>query len=164
MVWTGIFLYVPASIVIIVLLRTGIVSFNAALIIQAVLVFLFALDVYFGYFANFHTGSVAWEEAALMQYLAEIKSKALSLALAAGGLPVEYEKTQKNLKQTLDDIKYITAVQDNAGTELEIKIISALDSIKFLCETITEGAYSSSFESEVNKLRMFVKERKLLRN
>jgi hypothetical protein len=164
MVWTGVFLYVPASVVVIVLLRNGIISFNTALIIQAVLVFLFALDVYFGYFANFHIGSVEREEASLRQYLTEIKSKALSLALASGGLSAEYGKVQNTLKQALDDIKYITPVQNNAGTDIEIKIISALDSIKLLCGTISEGAHPSSFESEINKLQMLVKERKLLRN
>jgi hypothetical protein len=164
MVWIGVFLYIPASIVVVVLLRTETISFNAALIIQAVLVFFFALDIYFGYFANFHVGSVEREEAAQRQYITEIKSKALSLALASGGLPAEYEKAQKELKQALDDIKYITPVQNNAGTDLETKIISALDSIKLLCGTITEGARPSSFESEVNRLRMLVKERKLLRN
>jgi hypothetical protein len=164
MVWTGVCLYVPASVVVIVLLRTQIVSFNAAVIIQAVLVFLFALDVYFGYFANFHTGSVAQEEAALTQHLTEIKSKALSLALAADRLPAEYGKIQKTLKQALDDIKYITPVQNCAGTDTEVKIISTLDSIKMLCEAIDEGTRPSLFESEAGRLQMFVKERKLLRN
>jgi hypothetical protein len=164
MVWTGVFLYVPASIVVIVLLRAGIISFNAALIIQAVLVFFFALGIYFGYFANLHIGSVAREEAALMGHLTEIKSKALSLALAADGLPPECGKAQKRLKQALEDIKYITPVQNNAGTDLETGIISALDSIKLLCGTISGGAHSLSFENEVNKLQMLVKERKLLRN
>jgi hypothetical protein len=164
MTWLGAFLYVPASIVVIALLRSGIVSFRAALFIQAVLAFLFALNIYFGYFANFQVGSVARKEAALMHYLAEIKSKALSLSLAAGGLPEEYEKARKNLKQALEDIRYITPVQRNAGTDLEIKIISALDSIKLLCGIIGEGARPLSFESEINRLQMLVKERKLLRN
>jgi hypothetical protein len=164
MVWVGALLYVPASIVVIVLLSRGTISFNTALIIQAVLAFFFALDIYFGYFANFHVGSVGREEEALRQYLIEIKSKALSLGLASDGLPVEYEKVQKELKQTLDDIKYITPVQNDVGTDLETRIISALDSVKLLCGTISEGARPSSFEGEVSRLRMLVKERKLLRN
>lgn len=162
MVWTGVSLYIPASIVIIVLLGTGIVPLNAALIIQSILVFLFAIDIYFGYFANLHTGSAGGEEAATRQYLTEIKSKALSLA--PGALPAEYEKAQKTLKQALDDIKYISPVQNNAGTDLETRIISALDSIKLLCGTVSEGARPSSLESEINNLQTLVKERKLLRN
>jgi hypothetical protein len=164
MVWTGVFLYIPASIVVIVLLRMEVASFNTVLIIQAILVFLFALDIYFGYFANFHVASVGREEDVQRQYLTEIKSKALSLSLAADRLPAEYEKAGKNLKRALDDIKYITPVRNDAGTSLEIKIISALDSIKLLCETINEGARFSSFENEIDKLQMLVKERKLLRN
>jgi hypothetical protein len=164
MVWTGIFLYVPASIVVIVLLRSGTVSFNAAVVIQAVLVFLFALDVYFGYFANFHVTSVEQEERDLTRFLMEIKSTAASLRLAAGRLPDEYEKPKKKLGQVLDDIKYISPLQDNAGIDLEIKIISVLESLKLMCETIREGARPSPFESEIDRLHMLVKERKLLRN
>lgn len=164
MVWAGVFLYVPVSVIVIVLLRTGIVSFNAALIIQAVLVFLFALVVYFGYFANFHVRSVAEEEAVLAERLTEVKSKALSLALAADRLPGEYEEARKILKRALDDIKYIAPVRNGAGTDVETEIASALDSIKMLCGMTGEGARPLSFEKEVDRLQTLVKERKLLRN
>jgi hypothetical protein len=164
MVWTGISLYVPASIVVIALLKNGKISFNTALITQAVLIFLFAIDIYFGYFANLHVQDVAREEEGLRQYLVEIKAKAASLSLAAQRLPSGYEKAQKELSRVLDDIKYITPVQNNLGTEGEINILSAIDSIKFLCETAAGGAHPASFEADVNKLQMLVKERKLLRN
>jgi hypothetical protein len=164
MVWTGIFLYIPVSIVVIVLLKTETIPFNTALIVQAVLVFLFAIDIYFGYFANLQVHSVAREEAGLRQYLTEIKAKALSLALTVDRLPPQYEKVQKTVKQALDDIKYITPVQNNRGTDTEIKIVSVLDSIKTLCETASEGAYPASLEAEADRLRALVKERKLLRN
>ena len=162
MVWLGVSLYIPASIVVIALLVKGSLPINTAIIIQAVIVFFFAIDIYFGYFANLHMVSVAREEASLTRHLTGIKSKALSLSLAAGRLPPEYENTQKTLKQALDDIKYITPVRDDAGTDLETRIISALDSIKLLCETIGEGARPSSFENEINTLQALVKERKLL--
>jgi hypothetical protein len=164
LVWFGISVYIPASVAVIVLLKTALISFDTALIIQAVLVFLFALDIYFGYFANSHVQDVAREEAGLLQHLVQIKAKAASLVLAADRLPAEYEQTRNTLKKSLDDIRYITPVQNNAGTDGEIKIISALDSIKLLCETIAEGARPSSFETEINKLQVLVKERKLLRN
>jgi hypothetical protein len=164
LVWTGIFTYVPASIVVIVLLRMNIIPFNTTLIIQVILVFLFVLDIYFGYFANFHIQTVAGEEEELRQYLTEIKAKALSLTLIVNRLPSKYERVQKTIKQALDDIKYITPVQKNAGTGTEIEIISVLDSIKMLCETVSEGAYPSSLETDADRLQILVKERKLLRN
>jgi hypothetical protein len=164
LVWFGIFVYIPASIAVIVLLKTAIISFNTALIVQTVLVFLFALSIYFGYFANYHVQNVTREEAGLLQYLTQIKTKAASLALVMDQLPAEYGQSRNVLKKSLDDIKYITPVQNNAGTEAEIKIISALDSLKLLCETIAEGARPSSFETGINRLQALVKERKLLRN
>jgi hypothetical protein len=164
MVWTGIFFYILASIAVIFLLKKGSISFNAAVIVQAILVFIFAIDIYFGYFANFHIQNVAREEEGLRQYLAEIKAKAASLSLAAQRLPSGYEQIQKCLIRALEDIKYLTPVQNNLGTGEEIKILSAIDSIKLLCETTAEGAHPVPLEAEVNKLQMLVKERKLLRN
>jgi hypothetical protein len=164
MVWTGIFIYIPVSVVVIVLLKTKIISFNTTLIVQAVQVFLFGIDIYFGYFANLHVQAVAREEAGLRQYLAEIKAKALSLAIAIDRIPPRYEKVQKTIKQALDDIKYITPVQNNRGIDTEIKIVSILDSIKMLCDIASEGAYSASLEAEADQLQALVKKRKLLRN
>jgi hypothetical protein len=164
MVWLGGFLYIPASIIVIVLLVKVSIPINTAIIIQAVLVFFFAIDIYLGYFANFHTVSVAREESSMMRHLTKIKSKALSLSLAAGELSPKYEDTRKILKQALDDIKYITPVQNDAGTDLETRIISALDSISDSCAFMMEGVFTSTFEDDVNELQALVKERKLLRN
>jgi hypothetical protein len=164
LVWMGIFFYLPASVVVIVLLKTGIISYNAGLVIQAILIFLFALTIYLGYFANAHIHAVAGEEAALRQYLVEAKNNASLLALAVNALPAGYEKAQATLRRAVDDIKYITPVQNNAGTEAELKILSALATVKEMCASIAQGASLASFEAEAEKLRMFVQERKLLRN
>jgi hypothetical protein len=163
-VWWGIFLYLLISFAVIAALRNELVSFNAALIIQAIAVFLLAVSVYMGYFANSHVQGVAREEAALRQYLSEIKTKAALLALPVNALPAEYEKIQKILRQAADDIKYISPVQNNAGTDIETRIISSLDGVKSLCESVAEGGRPASFEADAEKLLRLVKERKLLRN
>jgi hypothetical protein len=62
LIWLGVFLYTPASVVNIVLLKNGIIPLNASIVIQAALLFLFLLDVYFGYFASAHAVQVAAEE------------------------------------------------------------------------------------------------------
>jgi hypothetical protein len=164
LVWMGISLYLPASVVVIILLKTGLISYNVSLVIQAVLIFLLAAAVYMGYFANSRVGEVAVEEAAQRQYLTEIKNKASLLSIAVNALPAEYGKVQKTLGQAIDDIKYITPVRNNAGTETELKILSALEAIREICAGAAGGSRPASFEAEAEKLRMFVKERKLLRN
>jgi hypothetical protein len=184
--WLGIVIYIGASIVVLVLLRTRVAPLNQsavveiiesyldqepryylklsqALVIQAILVFLFLLNLYFAYFASAHVASVAQEVESKRQYLTEIKNKAASLSLTAGSLPSQYEQVQKLIQQVMDDIKYISPVSAGAGTDAELQIISLLDNVREYCDIACSGGSPASFESEVKKLQMLVKQRKLLR-
>jgi hypothetical protein len=162
LVWTGIITYIVLSILNIVLLTT-VIPFTIALIAQAILLFLFFIDVYFAYFASDHVGSVAVQEAIKQHYVNDLKSKSQVLLLSVNGLPAEYEVPQKLLKQTIEDIKYLYPVDNGVGDELELKIIAALKSIAEMCDTISTGGNPSSLESGARNLQALVKQRKLLR-
>jgi hypothetical protein len=164
MVWIGILIYMAVSVVIILLLKITGFSLNAAIIIQAILLFLFLVDVYFAYFASSHINNVAAEETGKQQYISQIKPKAQVLALSVNGFPAEYEAAQKILKQTLEEIKYIYPVNGSAGSDLEQKILRSLDMISELAGGIRSGAHPVALEGEAVNLQMLVKERKLLRN
>jgi hypothetical protein len=164
LVWLGVFIYIPFSIGVIVLLKTAVFSFNAAVIAQTVLIFIFAVNVYFGYFANTHVRAVANEEAGLRDQLSGIKQKAASLSLAVKELPGGCEKAAASLRKALDDIKYLSPVHGEAAKDSEAAILLALDSVRQLCNAIAEGARPSSFEKEAERLLALVRERKLLRN
>lgn len=165
LIWFGIILYLPASVIIIVLLsKTDVISFNAAVIIQAVLIFLFLVDVYFAYFAGSHTSAAAAEEADKRQYISRIKSKAQIFQLSLDKLPAEYENSQKILKKTLDDIKYIYPINGGAGSDLELKILRSLDILLELAGSIKSGAGTAAMGTEAENLQTLVNERKLLRN
>ena len=161
-VWTGIMLYAAASIVIILLVRTDHVSLNTAIIIQAILLFMFFIDVYFAYFASAHVSSVAAEESSLRQYITEIKSKAQVLSLSVNRLPAEYEKAQKNIQRVLEDIRFISPVKD-AG-DLEPNILRSLDKLSEIIDGVQSGAHPVSLDNEIANLQMLVNKRKLSRN
>jgi len=165
MVWLGIFLYIAASIAVIVLLtKTEILTINMAVIIQSVLFFIFLINVFIAYFAGSHVGSVAAQEAKKQQCLVNIKSKTQVLQLSVNKLPAEYENTQKILKQAFDDIRYTYPVDGGAGDELELKILRSLDTVSELLGGIQSGAHPTTLEKEALNLQTFVKERKILRN
>jgi hypothetical protein len=165
LVWLGIILYVIVSIVVILMLAAfHTISLKVAITIQLVLLFLFFIDVYFAYFASSHAGSVAAEENSLLMFIREIKTNAQSLSLSVNRLPAEYDKEQKILKQTLEDIKFISPVKNAACSELESRILRSLDILLELCGNIQTGVHSSGLESEAANLQMLVKERKLQRN
>lgn len=163
LVWTGISLYIIISIVLIILLGVGF-PFKAIIIIQAVILFLFMIDVYFAYFASSHAGRVGIEEATTRQYLTEIKTKAQLLSLTVNNLPAEYENAQKILKKTLEDIKYISPVEIGTADELELQIIVAIKSISEKCALIDENSHPSGLLQEAQNLQNLINMRKLLRN
>jgi len=163
LVWTGIFFYIIASVILLFLLAFFyILSFNTAVIIQAVLLFIFAINVYFAYFASSHVGNVAAEEAGKQQYLNQIKPKAQTLQLLVNKLPADFSNAQKTLTQTIEQIKFIYPVDRGAGDDLELQILQSLNKLSELCNT--PGAIPVGLEGEADKLLMLVKERKLLRN
>ena len=165
MVWPGIILYIAASMVNILLLKNSpAFSLNTAIIIQAILLFLFFIDVYFAYFASSHVQSVAAEEAEKQHFIGQIKSKAQVLSISVNRLPDEYENARRTLKQTMEDIKYIFPVNGSASGNLEQMILISLNTLSELADDILSGAHSVSLEDETANLQTLVKERKLLRN
>jgi len=163
LVWTGIFFYIIASVVLLLLLVCfHKITFNMTVIIQAVLLFIFAINVYFAYFASSHVGNVAAEEAAKQQYLNQIKPKAQTLQLLANKLPSEFKNAQKTLTQSIEQIKSIYPVDRNAGRDLELKILQSLNRLLEICNM--QGAIPVGLEGEAEKLLMLVKKRKLLRS
>jgi len=163
--WLGIPLYIVASVAVIILLAVAqIISINIAITIQAVLLFIFIVIIYFAHFASSHAESAAAKEAGKQQYLKQIKPKAHALLLSIDKFPAQYEKTQKTLKQAIDDIKYIYPVDGGAGDDLELQIMQSLNIVSELCGSISTGGHPVSPETEAEKLLTLVKERKLLRN
>jgi len=137
---------------------------NTAIIIQSILLFLFLVNIYFAYFAVFHVHAVAIEEAGKQQYISQIKSKAQVFRLSVDRLPAEYENSQKILKRTLEDIKYIYPVDNGAGSDLESGILSSLNTLSEIVGNIQSGANSAEIKPEAENLQILVNERKLLRN
>lgn len=165
LMWVSIPLYLAASIIVIVLLfYAESFTLNAGIITQSVLLLLLFVMVYLAYFASSHVSSVAGEEAAKQRNISQLKPKAQSLLLSVHKLPPEYAKAQTILKQAIDDIRYIYPVDNGAGDNLESQIMQSLNIISEICSDLFDGAQTASLESEAEKLRMLVKERKLLRN
>lgn len=163
-IWSGIFVYIPASVVVIGLLRFFVISLNVALVVQSIVLFAFLMAVYFGYFASSHAGNVAAEEKNTSRYLTEMKNMAASLALKAGSLSNDYEGIQKLIKQSADDIRYFSPVDQNRSTEIDFRILDVVGNLLEFCDTPAEGGHVVYFEREVKQLQVLIKERKLLRN
>ena len=164
MVWTGILFYIAASVIIIVLLIKTVISLNIAIIIQAILLFIYLINVYFAYFAASHVSRVAEEEDDKNYYMTKIKSKAGVLLLSVDKLTGEYANAQKILKQSIDDIKYISPVNNDIGSGLEANILRLLNSISEIIGSVQGGAQNLQLENAANNLQSLVNERKLLRN
>ena len=164
MVWGGNLLYIAASITVIILLVKMTVSLNVAVIIQAILVFIYLINGYFTYFAVSHAAKTADDEEDLKYCITKIKSQAAVLLLSVNKLSGENKDAQKILTQTIDDIKYISPVNNGAGSDLEKKILRSLSLVSELISNINSGAGNIPLGNEAVNLQSLVNERKLIRN
>ena len=162
--WFGIGFYLFSSIIILILLKLYFLSFSLALIFQSILIFLFLIVIYFAYFSSKHVVQVDREETNKKKYFSQIKSKASLLRLSVDRLPSEHKNIQKDLLQTLDDIKYLSPVNKGVASEVELKIIQTMNSIAEILDAVLSNAYSTSFEKEAKTFKLLVNERKLYRN
>ena len=163
-IWTSILIYTGASIVVIVLLRTFIISFRLALVIQMILLFFFAILVYYGYFSHSHADYVEAREHNQRHYLREMKEIAVSLEARIPNLPQGTAEVQKLMKRTLEDIRFISPIENDRGTDLEIKIIDTLRTIEQYWDILIEGGNISALDKDIRNLQMLIRERKSLRN
>jgi hypothetical protein len=162
-VWPAILLYIAASVVLILLTAGYIISFNTALILHGIVIFLFGIHVYFAYFASDHTGRVAAEETGIRYNLTQVKTRAQLLALAVNRLPAEYENAQKILRQAVEEIKYIYPVSSGAE-DVEQRLFESVNKLIELCGGASSNAHPANLDGEASALLALVKERKLLRN
>jgi len=162
--WAGILSYIGTSILVLRLLLTHVILLNSAIIIQSILLFIFAFIVYLAFFASSHARKVAAQETGKQQYINQMKPKAQTLLISINSLPSEHYNTQKSLVKTIEDIRFIYPVDNGAGDNLEQQIIRSLNLLSEYCSSILSGASVSNLESEALNLQMLVKERKLLRN
>jgi hypothetical protein len=162
--WIGVVFYIVGSIGVIILLFLYITSVNTAIIAQAALLFLFAVNGYLALFASSYARRVSVEEDTKQQLLREIKSKARFLLLSADDLPAESGSVREIIKRAVEDIKYISPLNDGAGNELELKIIISLNTLAGLCDSAAGGGHPVALPAEAKKLQSLVMERKLLKN
>lgn len=160
----GIGFYLISSVAILILLTQYILSFSLAVVLQSVLIFLFLIVIYFAYFSRDYVVQVDRGESKVKKHLSQIKSKALHLRLSVDRLPSEYQNTQKELLQTLDDIKYISPVNNGVASEVELKIIQTMNSLSEMLDAVLSNAHTASFEKEAELFKTLVNERKLYRN
>jgi hypothetical protein len=164
LIWSGIFLYIPVSVVVIILLRFSYISLKAALIIQAVFCFLFFVNIYFGCFASSHVRNVAAGEENKTRSLIKMKNGAASLALKAGALNPGHERFRQSVEKAAEDIRYLSPVEGGKSAELDLKILNSLERLSQFCDSVSEGGNPVDFDGETKKLRMLIEERKLPRN
>jgi len=164
LIWFGILLYIAASITVIFLLYHIVISLNTAVIIQSILFFAYLVNIYFAYFAVSHAAGVTDEEDEKKYYLTRIKSQAALLLLSVNKLSGDYKEAQKILTQAIDDIKYIYPVNNDAGSELETRILHSLSLLSEILSSVNSAAGNLSLDKETVNLQSLVNERKLLRN
>jgi len=90
MVWLGVAVLIAISIGMTICVAFCVVQIRIAIVTECVLVFLFAIDSYFGYFANSHVQNVEQQETQALSLIKQIRSSLDLLSLKAGSLNETY--------------------------------------------------------------------------
>jgi hypothetical protein len=165
LVWLSVFLYAGVSIAVILILKfVPFFSLNAAIIVQAVIFFIFLINIYFAYFANAHAARVTTDTENLVRALNDLKAGAAALVIKTASCPDGKGDLQNRIKKAAEDIRYISPVSGGGAAELEQKLIDKIGVIGECWDTLLSGGDTPALSGEIGSLETLIKERKLLRN
>lgn len=155
--WMCIIFFEIVAIVLSILVLRGTVSIRIAILVELVVLFFSAIFVYFGYFAGHHIGNVQAREEISLSKIAELKNAFAMLNLKIDMWGGDYSEQKAKIKKICDDVRYMSPVDTDSASNLEMKLIIAAN-------VLAESTMSpSEMDVKIQELLLLVNQRKLLK-
>lgn len=164
MVWLGVIVLITISIGMTVCVAFHVVQIRIAIVTECVLVFLFAIDSYFGYFANSHVQNVEQQEAQALSLIKQMRSSLDLLVLKSSSLNETYAAEKKQIASLAEDVRYISPVDNAGAVKLEQDILGAITVASAACDSTLAGSAGVDLKKQITALETIIKQRKLLKN
>ena len=156
-IWISVIVFEIVAITFAILTLNEKVSIRIAILVELIVFFFAAIFVYFGYFAGNHIGNVQAQEAKSLSKIAELKSTFEMLNLKTDMWSYELNNQKNTIKKLCEDIRYMSPVDTDLASKLEMKLIIAAN---VLAEsTLTP----SEMDSKIVELTNLINQRKLLK-
>ena len=155
--WICIIIFEIAAITLTILALGNVLAVRFAILIELIVFFLLAIFVFIGYFAGNHIGTVQAQEQKSLNNISELKSAFEVLNLKTDMLNEDFHEQKEKLKKFCDDVKFLSPVDSEQASSLEMKLIVLANVISSSNMTNTE------LNSKISELELLLKQRKLLR-
>lgn len=156
-IWISTLIFVFVDIILIACVKSEKIEMKHALIAEAILFFVLAVFVYYGYFAGTHIGEVQAAEKRSLGKIAELKNAFEMLNLKAGTLSDDLRDQKAKLAKFCDDVRYMSPVDTEQASDLEMKLIIAANVIS--SSTLTP----QDLDIKIGEMDLLIKQRKLLK-
>ncbi|MFA6938315.1 MAG: hypothetical protein WCQ67_08800 [Treponema sp.] len=163
-VWLGDIIFIIVALGLTIAIMNDVLQIRTAIIIEAILVFLFAIDIYFGYFGNTKIQEVGAHETQMLSAIKDIRSSMELLILKSSSLSSAYDDEKKKIASISEDARYLSPVENTNAVSLEQNMLGKITALSSACDSIASGSDGSDFKTQLSSLDMLMKQRKLLKN
>lgn len=157
-IWISVIIFEIIAIALAVLSLNDVVKIKVSIIVELIVFFISAIFVYFGYFSGNHIGNVQEQEKQSLNKIKELKSAFEMLNLKTQMWPDELNAQKAAVKKLCDDIRYISPLESDAASKIEMKLIVAANVI------MESNLSSAEMDSKILELTNLISQRKLLKN
>ncbi|MCK9171035.1 MAG: hypothetical protein M0P01_11540 [Treponema sp.] len=164
MIWFGVVFFIIVSTAVTVVVVLLLVPVRVAVIVECVLAFLFAINVYFGYFASSHVHYVEQTETQMLSSIKEIRAAMDLLVAKSSALNDGYSAEREKLSCLAEDVKYLSPVQTGSAVDLEQEILEKINVVGDACGMVLDGSDGLELRKQLTALDMLIRQRKLMKN
>ena len=157
-IWISVIIFEIIAIALAVLSLNDVVKIKVSIIVELIVFFISAIFVYFGYFSRNHIGNVQAQEKQSLNKIKELKSAFEILNLKTQMWPDELNAQKAAVKKLCDDVRYISPLESDAASKIEMKLIVAANVI------MESNLSSAEMDSKILELTNLISQRKLLKN
>ena len=157
-IWISVIIFEIIAIALTVLSLNDVVKIKVSIIVELIVFFISAIFVYFGYFSGNHIGNVQAQEKQSLNKIKELKSAFEMLNLKTQMWPDELNAQKAAVKKLCDDVRYISPLESDAASKIEMKLIVAANVI------MESNLSSAEMDSKILELTNLMSQRKLLKN
>lgn len=157
-IWISVIIFEIIAIALAVLSLNDVVKIKVSIIVELIVFFISAIFVYFGCFSGNHIGNVQEQEKQSLNKIKELKSAFEILNLKTQMWPDELNAQKAAVKKLCDDVRYISPLESDAASKIEMKLIVAANVI------MESNLSSAEMDSRILELTNLISQRKLLKN
>ena len=149
------------TIVMIVLVKTGVLAIKLAIILQLVLLMIALLYILFAVISAGHIRSVAAAETKLTGDIDNLRAMMNGINVRASDLPEQYDGVKKSIAELGDDLRYLSPCRNQRAVQLEQDITTEVLKLENLVKFKGDA---TEMEGICNEIRLLIKERKAILN